>query len=53
MDTWQDSDPVDDLEPQNVPEDFGANTGASPALSSADEPQEDQLPDEDVTDAAD
>ena len=32
---------------------FGADTGASPALSSADEPLEDQLPDEDVTEAAD
>ncbi len=53
MDTWQDSDPVDDFEPQNVPDDFGANMGASPALGSADEPLEDQLPDEDLSDATD
>jgi len=53
MDNWQDSDPVDDLEPQNVPDDFGANVGASPALSSTDEPREDQVPDEDVSDAVD
>jgi transcriptional antiterminator NusG len=53
MDTWQDSDPVDDLEPQIVPEHFGADTSASPALSSADEPLEDQPPDEDVTEVAD
>ena len=53
MDTWQDSDPVDDFEPQNVPDDFGANMGASPALSSADEPLEDQLPEEDISDVTD
>ena len=53
MDTWQDSDPVDDFEPQIVPDDFGANVGASPASGSADEPLEDQLPDEDLADATD
>jgi transcriptional antiterminator NusG len=52
MDTWQDSDPVDDYEPQNVPDQFGANVPASSALSSADEPLEDQLPDEEVSDAS-
>jgi len=51
MDTWQDSDPVDDFEPQIVPDDFGANVGASPASGSADEPLEDQPPDEDPADA--
>jgi transcriptional antiterminator NusG len=53
MDNWQDSDPVDDFEPQNVPEHFGADMGASPALSSADEPLEDQLPDEEISAASD
>jgi transcription termination/antitermination protein NusG len=53
MDNWQDSDPVDDLEPQNVPDQFGTNIGASVASGSADEPLEDQLPDEEISDGSD
>jgi transcriptional antiterminator NusG len=54
MDTWQDSDPADEFEPQTVPEQFGAASGsASPALSSVDAPIEDQLPDEPASEVAD
>jgi transcriptional antiterminator NusG len=52
MDNWQDPDSVDDFEPQHVPEQFGATLGASPAFGATDEPLEDQLPDEDVSDAS-
>ena len=53
MDNWQDPDPVDDFEPQIVPDQLGAELGASPALNSADEPLEDQTPDDGAADASD
>jgi transcriptional antiterminator NusG len=54
MDTWQDTDPADEFEPQTEPEQFGAVSGsASSAQGSAEAPIEDQLPDEPVSEVTD
>jgi transcription termination/antitermination protein NusG len=44
MDNWQDTDPMDDYEPQPALDDSGASDVAPSHAGSADEPYEDQLP---------
>ncbi len=53
MDNWQDTDPVDDSELQPAFDDQNAEVGAPVNSGSADEPYEDQLPDEPTTEVAD
>ncbi len=55
MDKLQDPDPVDEFEPQPALDDLGAGYGASSASSSelADEPVEDQAPDDAAAESAD
>ncbi len=51
MDNWQDTDPVDDSELQPAFDDQNAGVGAPLNPGSADEPYEDQLPDEPAAEA--
>lgn len=53
MDNWQDTDPVDDSELQPTFDDQNAVVGAPVNSGSADEPYEDQLPDEPTAEVAD
>ncbi len=53
MDNWQDTDPVDDSELQPAFDDQNAGAGAPLNPGSADEPYEDQLPDESAAEVAD
>jgi len=54
MDNWQDTNPMDEFEPQTTSEPFdAAGGGASSALGSTDVPIEDQLPDEPVSETMD
>lgn len=53
MDNWQDTDPADELQPEDLSEKYDAGSSASVGFASADEPIEDQLPDEPAAEAAD
>ena len=53
MDNWQDTDPVDELQPLDLPENYGGASDASGGFASTDEPIEDQLPDESAVEAVD
>lgn len=53
MDNWQDTDPADELQPEDLPEQYGTGGSASAGFVSTDEPIEDQLPDESAAEAVD
>lgn len=54
MDNWQDTDPGDELQPLDLPENYGGGASdASGGFASTDEPIEDQLPDESAVEAVD
>lgn len=52
MDNWQDTDPIDELQPPDLPEQYDAGgNSASDGFASTDEPIEDQLPEEPAAEA--
>ncbi len=54
MDNWQDTDPGDELQPLDLPENYGGGASDAPGgFVSTDEPIEDQLPDESAVEAVD